>query len=94
MHMLRMSEAHRARLLADGVLAINARDEEILQGLSFDESQFMLDFDESPSSGADALDRHSELALKHEQARLKIATADDESSADEESRRRVRAARL
>jgi hypothetical protein len=88
MQKLRISNERRARLLADGVLAINARSEEVLHGLTLEESQFLMDFgDGSPSDGT-ALERQGELTLRHEHARLRIATADDESSADEEHRLR------
>ncbi|WP_432726878.1 hypothetical protein [Variovorax sp. W6] len=90
MQMLRMSNERRARLLADGLLAINARSQEVLHGLSFEESQFLVDFDdEQGKDDASSLQRRGELALRHEQARLRIATADDESSADEEQRPRA-----
>lgn len=91
MQMLRISSERRARLLADGLLAINARSQEVLHGLTFEESQFLIDFDDDDGAAADdpSQERRSELSLRHEQARLRIATADDESSADEEQRPRA-----
>lgn len=91
MQMLKISSERRARLLADGLLAINARSQEVLHGLTFEESQFLIDFDGDDQAPGDAAspERRGELALKLEQARLRIATADDESSADEEQRPRV-----
>jgi len=91
MQMLRISSERRARLLADGLLAINARSQEVLHGLTFEESQFLIDFDDDAGAADDdpSQERRSELSLRHEQARLRIATADDESSADEEQRPRA-----
>jgi hypothetical protein len=89
MQVLRISNVRRARLLADGLLAINARSQEVLHGLTFEESQFMIDFGEKGTSDAKALERSGELALRHERARLRIATADDESGADPAHRLRA-----
>ncbi|BEP40947.1 hypothetical protein [Variovorax sp. V15] len=91
MQMLRISSERRARLLADGLLAINARSQEVLHGLTFEESQFLIDFDDDDGAADDepSQERRSELSLRHEQARLRIVTADDESSADEEQRPRA-----
>ena len=91
MQMLRISSERRARLLADSLLAINARSQEVLHGLTFEESQFLIDFDDDDGAADDdpSQERRSELSLRHEQARLRIATADDESSADEEQRPRA-----
>lgn len=89
MQTLEMSSERRARLLADSQLAINSRNEEILHGLTHEESQFLIDFDEAAPADVAALERRGELTLRHEQARLRIAVADDEGSADEEYRLRV-----
>lgn len=91
MQMLQISTERRARLLADGLLAINARSQEVLHGLSFEESQFLIDFDDDAQAPGDepSLERRAELARRFEQARLRLATADDESSADEEQRPRA-----
>lgn len=88
MQMLQLSSERRARLLSHGLLAINARSQEVLQGLTFEESQFLVDFDDGGQGAGDAasMERREELALRHEQARLRIARADDESSATEEPR--------
>ena len=88
MQMLQLSSERRARLLSDGLLAINARSQEVLQGLTFEESQFLIDFDDGGHRAGDAasMERPEELALGHEQARRRIARADDESSAAEEPR--------
>jgi hypothetical protein len=89
MQILKVSAAQRAQLLGDSLLAINSQGEEVLHGLTFEESQFLIDCGKKPPSDAAALDRCSDLARKHEQARLRIATADDESSASEASRLRT-----
>ena len=85
MQMLQIPREVRDRLSAENLLAINSRGQEVLQGLSFDESQFLIDCRSRPRSTDSAvLDRCTELALKHERARLRIATADDESTANSE----------
>ncbi|MDQ0040743.1 MULTISPECIES: hypothetical protein [Variovorax] len=89
MQTLEISSERRARLLADSLLAINSRNQEILHGLTHEESQFLIDFDDDTPNDATTLERRCELALRHEQARLRIAVADDEGSADEEFRLRV-----
>ncbi|CAN7755085.1 MULTISPECIES: hypothetical protein [unclassified Variovorax] len=68
---------------AENTLAINASGQEVLRGLTFDESQFLIDCAGQPPKDA-AQDRGSELALKHEKAWLRIATVDEESTSDEE----------
>lgn len=90
MRALRIPSDRRARLLEDGLLAINSHSEEVLHGLTHEESQFLIDAGEAaePGDGA-ALERRWALALRHEQARMRIALADDEGSADEEFRLRV-----
>ncbi len=89
MQALRIATDRRARLLADGLLAINSRSQEVLHGLTHEESQFLIDFDDMTPGDAATLERRCQLALRHEQARLRIAFADDEGSADEEFRLRV-----
>ncbi|MDP9991624.1 hypothetical protein J2W28_002801 [Variovorax boronicumulans] len=89
MQTLEISSERRARLLADSLLAINSRNQEILHGLTHEESQFLIDFDDDTPNDATTLERRCALALRHEQARLRIAVADDEGSADEEYRPRV-----
>ncbi|MDQ0086464.1 hypothetical protein J2W35_006846 [Variovorax boronicumulans] len=89
MQMLRISNERRARLRADGLLAINAKSQEVLHGLTFEESQFLIDFGEETPGDTPMPERLAEFALRHEQARLRIAMADDESSADEEHRLRT-----
>lgn len=89
MQALRIPNDRRTRLLADGLLAINSHSQEVLHGLTHEESQFLMDFDENALADATTLERRAELALRHEQARMRLALADDEGSADEEFRLRV-----
>ena len=89
MQALRIPNDRRTRLLADGLLAINSHSQEVLHGLTYEESQFPMDFDDKASGDAATLERRAELALRHEQARMRLALADDEGSADEEFRLRV-----
>ncbi|MEZ2299328.1 hypothetical protein [Variovorax sp. RCC_210] len=68
--------------LAGGVLAINARSEEVLHGLTLKESQFLMDLGDGSLSDRTARDGQGGLTLQHEHAWLRIATADDESSSN------------
>ena len=77
---LAMSEALRAQLTAENLLAINSHGQEILHGLDFDESQLFVDCGERPAD-ASTQQRCAELVIKHERARLRIATVDDERTA-------------
>lgn len=88
MQRLQMSSERRGRLLADGLLAINARGQEVLHGLTHEETQFLIDSDGETMSDA-MLERRGALMLRHEQARLRMATADDEASRGEAHRMRV-----
>jgi hypothetical protein len=81
MKMLHMSATRRARLLSENLLAVTSRDHEVLHGLSFDESQFLIDHGGAQPGDGAARARCDELMCRHERARLRIATADDESSA-------------
>ncbi|MCY1232129.1 hypothetical protein D9M72_446050 [compost metagenome] len=89
MQALRIPTDRRTRLLADGLLAINSHSQEVLHGLTHEESQFLMDFDDKTPGDATTRERRCELALRHEQARMRLARADDEGSADEEFRLRV-----
>ena len=84
MKQLDMPDTQRAGLSARSLLAINAKGQEVLHGLSFDESQFFVDCARSMPSGAAELDRYADLSRRHEAARFKIATVDDESSGEED----------
>jgi len=83
MKMLRISTQRRAQLASENLLALNSRDQEILHGLSFDESQFLIDCGEDPPADTADRERCGDLIRRHERARLRIATADDEGSASE-----------
>lgn len=54
---LRISNERRVQPLADGVLAINARSEVVLHGLTLEESQFLMDFGDGSLSDKKAVDR-------------------------------------
>jgi hypothetical protein len=78
---LAIPEALRAQLAADNLLAINSHGQEVLHGLDFAESQLLVDCSGEPPSDAALRERCAELVVKHERARLRIATVDDESTA-------------
>lgn len=85
MQTLSMSATQRDHLSARNALAINSKGEEILHGLSFEESQFMID---CADKDADRMtqqeqDRYADLVLRHERICLKNASADDEVFKDE-----------
>lgn len=75
---LAISEALRTQLSTENLLAINSHGQEILHGLDFDESQFLVDCKEQSPTDASMRERCAELVIKHERARLRIATVDDE----------------
>lgn len=86
MKMLRMSTALRRRLASQNAMAINAKGQEVLHGLNFEESRFVVG-----CSDGDALDisdeerdRYAGLMLKHERARMRSARADRGIARDEE----------
>lgn len=64
---LAISEALRAQLSADN--------------LDFTESQLLVDCSEQPPTDASTQEQCARLVIKHERARLRIATVDDESNA-------------
>ena len=78
---LSISEALRAQLSADNLLAINSHGQEVLHGLDFAESQLLVDCSERPPTDASMQEQCARLVIKHERARLRIATVDDERSA-------------
>jgi hypothetical protein len=84
MQLLQIPTVQRTQLADEGLLAINSSGQEVLHGLSFEESQFLVDCAAQPANDAATLDRCNDLALRHERARLRIATVDDESTGDEE----------
>lgn len=77
---LAISEALRAQLSADNLLAINSHGQEVLHGLDFAESQLLVDCSERPPTDASMQEQCARLVIKHERARLRIATVDDERS--------------
>jgi hypothetical protein len=83
MKLLEMPEALRAELSAHSALAIDAKGREVLLGLSVDESQFFVDCMQQTPSRADEREHCAELSVRHEAARLKLASVDDESTGDE-----------
>jgi hypothetical protein len=78
---LAISEALRNQLSAENLLAINSHGQEVLHGLDFDESQLLVDCREQPPPDASTQERCAELVIRHERARLRIATVDDERTA-------------
>ncbi|MDR6428197.1 hypothetical protein J2738_004352 [Variovorax paradoxus] len=78
LHTLAISEALRAQLSADNLLAINSHGQEVLHGLDFDESQLLVDCSEQQPTDPSTRERCAQLVIKHERARLRIATVDDE----------------
>lgn len=81
---LDISDAQRAELSGRSLLAINSKGQEVLHGLSFEESQFFVDCARQMPAGSAELDRYTDLTHKHEAARFKIASVDDESTGEED----------
>jgi hypothetical protein len=86
MKMLTMPAELRRRLSSQNAMAINAKGQEVLHGLSFEESRFVVG-----CSGGNAndlsekeRDRYAGLILKHEQARMRSASTDRSAPKDEE----------
>ena len=84
MNLLEMSEAQRAELQARSALTIDGRGQELLLGLNAEESHFFMACMRQTPSHAAQRDRYAELKVRHEAARLKLASVDDESTGDEE----------
>ncbi len=78
MQTLAISDALRAQLVADNLLAINSHGQEVLHGLDFAESQLLVDCSETQPEDPAWRERCAALMIKHERARLRIATVDDE----------------
>jgi hypothetical protein len=84
MNMLEMPESQRAELQARSALAIDGRGQEVLLGMNAEESRFYIAcMQQTPAEPAQR-DRYAELKVRHEAARLKLASVDDESTGDEE----------
>ena len=84
MNMLEMPEAQRAELQARSALAIDGRGQEVLLGMNAEESRFFVACMQQTPADAAERDRYAELKVRHEAARLKLASVDDESTGDEE----------
>ena len=78
---LAIAETLRTQLSAEKLLAIKSHGQEVLHGLDFDESQLLVECREQPPADASMQERCAELVIKHERARLRIATVDDERTA-------------
>jgi len=78
---LAISEALRAHLSADNLLAINSHGQEVLHGLDFAESQLLVDCSEQQPTDPSMQEQCAKLVIKHERARLRIATVDGERTA-------------
>ncbi|MDH6594961.1 hypothetical protein M2165_004850 [Variovorax sp. TBS-050B] len=78
---LAIPDALRAQLAAENLLAINSHGQEVLHGLDFAESQLLVECTEASPDDAARRERCAELVVKHERARLRIATVDDERTA-------------
>jgi len=78
---LAISEALRNQLSAENLLALNSHGQEVLHGLDFEESQLLVDCSERPPADAPLQQRCAELVIKHQRARLRIATVDNERTA-------------
>ncbi|RZL89716.1 MAG: hypothetical protein EOP82_18320 [Variovorax sp.] len=83
MKLLEMPAAQRAAPSIIHALSIDARGQEVLQGLSFEESRFFVACMQKTPSDPAACDRFAALSVRHEAARLRLARADDESTGDE-----------
>ncbi|MBT2303103.1 hypothetical protein J7E70_21875 [Variovorax paradoxus] len=81
---LEMPETQRTEFSERSLLAINSKGQEVLHGLNFDESQFFVDCARAMPSGAAELDRYTDLSRRHEAARFKLASVDDESTGEED----------
>jgi hypothetical protein len=84
MKLLEMPGEQRADLSARSGLAIDAKGQEVLQGLDLEESRFLVAcMRETPSRAAER-ERYAQLKVRHEAARLRLASVDDESTGDHE----------
>lgn len=86
MEMLKIPPDLRRRLQDQNALAITAKGQEVFQGLTYEESQFVVaaSGEKADSMSQAQRDRYAGLVLKHEQARMRRASADDEVFKDEE----------
>lgn len=86
MKMLTMSSELRRRLLSQNAMAINAKGQEVLHGLTFEESRFVVGCSDGNANdmSEEERDRYAGLILKHEQARMRSASTDRDIPKDEE----------
>ncbi|VTU14958.1 hypothetical protein H6CHR_00071 [Variovorax sp. PBL-H6] len=83
MNMLEMPEAQRAELQNRSALAIDGHGQEVLLGMNAEESHFFVACMQKTPAQRAQRDRYAELKVRHEAARLKLASVDDESTGDE-----------
>ncbi|VTU17870.1 hypothetical protein H4CHR_00073 [Variovorax sp. PBS-H4] len=83
MNMLEMPEAQRTELQGRSALAIDGRGQEVLLGMDAEESRFYIACMQQTPARLAQRDRYAELKVRHEAARLKLASVDDESTGDE-----------
>lgn len=84
MQRLSMSREQRRRLSARNALAINAQGQEVLHGLSFEESRFLIRCATRKRLTEDERERYDALTLRHERLHFREASLDEALSKDEE----------
>lgn len=84
MNMLEMPETLRTELQARSALAIDGRGQEVLLGMDAQESRFFVACMQQTPARPAQRERYAELKVRHEAARLKLASVDDESTGDED----------
>lgn len=78
MKMLTMPSGLRRRLVSQNALAMNAKGQEVLHGLTLEESRFVVGWSGGNANDMSERERHryASLMLKHEQARMRSASTD------------------
>ena len=84
MKLLDMPAEQRAELSARSALAIDAKGQEVLQGLDAEASRFYLACLRETPADPEERERFAQLTVRHEAARLRLASVDDESTAQDE----------
>lgn len=86
MKMLTMPSELRRRLLSQNTMAINAKGQEVLHGLTLEESRFVVGCSDRNANDMpeEERDRYVGLILKHERARMRSASTDRSATKDEE----------
>lgn len=82
MKTLEMPAAQRAALVEHHALAVDARGEEVMQGLDPEESRFFVACMLQEPVRPEEQERYAQLHVQHEAARLRLANVDDESNGD------------